>query len=179
MKSNLELYDLLVSFTNGNEYAFKILYEEVKKPIFYNILSIVKSDEIAEDLLQDTFVRFLSNAYKIKPKENILGYLMVISKNIALDYLKKIKDKHIEEDDFVKLKSDDNIISNVNYENILNKLKTILNDKEFQIFILHVINGMTFEEISKFLKMPLGSATYTYNNSIKKIKTVIKEEDIC
>ena len=38
---------------------------------------------------------------------------------------------------------------------------------------------MTFEEISKFLKIPLGTATYTYNNSIKKIKTIIKEEDIC
>ncbi len=179
MKSNFELYDLLVSFQNGNEHAFKILYEDVKNPIFYNILAIVKDHLVAEDLLQDTFVRFLSNSHKIKPKESILGYLMVISKNIALDYLKKVKERFIEEDETHHLKSEDNVVSDVNQENILNKLKVILNDKEFQIFILHIINGMTFEEISKFLKIPLGTATYTYNNSIKKIKTIIKEEDIC
>jgi DNA-directed RNA polymerase specialized sigma subunit, sigma24 homolog len=63
-----------------------------KKPIFYNILSYVKSYEIAEDLLQETFVNFLKNLKKFDKNKSVLAYLMVLSKNLSLDYLKKNKE---------------------------------------------------------------------------------------
>lgn len=178
MEENIKLYDLVVSFRNGNESAFKILYESVKKQVFFNIYSFIKNKDISEDLLQDTFVKFLNNIKKIKQNQSILGLLMVISKNICLDYLKKKKDYQIDEELQIS-KSNDNIVKSTNEFDLLEKIKSILNDKEFNIFILHVVNEFNFEEISKYLKIPLGTITYTYANSIKKIKTQIKEEEIC
>jgi RNA polymerase sigma-70 factor (ECF subfamily) len=63
----------------------------VKKPVFFNIYSYVKSYEISEDLLQETFLELLKNTKKIKKSEDLLGYLIVISKNKALNYIKKNK----------------------------------------------------------------------------------------
>ncbi|MFA6666966.1 MAG: sigma factor [Bacilli bacterium] len=63
----------------------------MKKPVFFNIYSYVKSYEISEDLLQETFLELLKNTKKIKKSEDLLGYLIVISKNKALNYIKKNK----------------------------------------------------------------------------------------
>jgi RNA polymerase sigma-70 factor (ECF subfamily) len=63
----------------------------VKKPVFFNIYSYVKSYEISEDLLQETFLELLKNTKKIKKSQDLLGYLIVISKNKALNYIKKNK----------------------------------------------------------------------------------------
>ena len=177
---NKQLQDLVISYRNGNESAFHILFENVKKPLFFNIYSFVKNKEIAEDLLQDTFIRFLNNIHKIKPNENILGFLMVISKNISLDYLKSNKKKDIQIDETIHIsKSSDNIVSHVNQSDLASRIEKILNEKEFNIFILHVMEQWGFEEISKYLKIPLGSVTYIYSSSLKKIKAEIKEEELC
>lgn len=61
------------------------------KNLFFNIYSYVKSYEISEDLLQETFFELLKNTKKIKKSEDLLGYLIVISKNKALNYIKKNK----------------------------------------------------------------------------------------
>ncbi len=63
----------------------------MKKPVFFNIYSYVKSYEISEDLLQETFFELLKNTKKIKKSQDLLGYLIVISKNKALNYIKKNK----------------------------------------------------------------------------------------
>lgn len=63
----------------------------MKKPVFFNIYSYVKSYEISEDLLQETFLELLKNTKKIKKSQDLLGYLIVISKNKALNYIKKNK----------------------------------------------------------------------------------------
>ena len=105
---------------------------------------------------------------------------MVISKNISLDYLKSNKKKDIQIDETIHIsKSSDNIVSHVNQSDLASRIEKILNEKEFNIFILHVMEQWGFEEISKYLKIPLGSVTYIYSNSLKKIKAEIKEEELC
>lgn len=178
MEENKRLYDLVISFKNGDESSFKILYELVKKPVFFNIYSFIKDKEISEDLLQDTFVKFLNNIKKVKKDSNILGLLMVMSKNICLDYLKKKKDSQIDENIHIQ-KNSDFTNRQTSELNLLERIKAILNDKEFNIFSLHLMSELTFDEISKYLKIPLGTITYTYSISIKKIKEEIKEEELC
>ena len=41
-------------------------HEETKYKVFYNILSIVKDEVSAEDILQETYLRFLNNLDKLK-----------------------------------------------------------------------------------------------------------------
>ena len=90
VESSLKKY--LKEFQQDNLLHFNEFYESTKKAVFYNILSFIKSHETSEDILQDTYVKFLKHVKEIKSHSSILGYLIMISKNLSLDYLKKIKD---------------------------------------------------------------------------------------
>ena len=164
---------IIEKLLNGELSYFNEFYEKTKYKLFYNILAILKDPVLSEDALQETYLKFLNNLNKLKKEKNILGYLMVVSRNVALDMLKK-SSREVQIDDYNLSLVNDNGI-NFEYSNILLKVKEILSDMEFQIFILHVINEMTHKEISRLLKKPLGSITWTYNNALKKLKKGLKD----
>lgn len=168
----VEIKELFIHLKRGEMEYFNDFYELVKTKIFYNIYALTKDYSLSEDLLQDTFVKFLKNIKSIKNEDSILGYLVLLSKNLTLDYFKKYnRVREINElNDDLSSKDEDNIDQNI----LLEKIKKILKDKEFEIFVLHALNDMTFEEISKLLKRPVGTILWSYNNSIKKIKKEVK-----
>ncbi len=164
----------LDEFKNENLTNFSDFYDRTKKSIFYNILSFVKSHEVAEDLLQETYVKFLNNIHSINKGKTILGYLMMISKNCSLDYLRKISKENLSLDDEennleVKTHEDYNQDKLI----LLEKMRTHLKEKEYNVVMLHIYDEMSFAEISSSLKVPLGTVLYRYNNAIKKLKEVM------
>ncbi len=156
----------------GKMEYFNSFYEETKKAVFYNIFALTKSHETSEDLLHDAYLKFLKEIQNIDLNKSIGGYLMTISKNITFDYFKKNNRIELEQDE-TKFTSKENK-SDLDQNLLLEKIKRILNDKEFQIFIFHILNDYTFEEIAKHLKRPLGTVIWSYNNSIKKIKKEVE-----
>lgn len=156
----------------GNMEYFNAFYEETKKAVFYNIFALTKSHETSEDLLHDTYVKFLKEIKNIDLNKSIGGYLMMISKNITLDYFKKNNriELNDEENKYVEKENKNELDQNL----LLEKIKGILKEKEFQIFVLHALNDLTFEEIAKIIKRPLGTVIWSYNNSIKKIKKEVE-----
>lgn len=170
---NLVLVQIVEELKRGKNDSFSTFFELTKKPIFYNIFALTRSYEISEDLLQDTYVRFLSNISNIDLNQSILGYLMVISRNLTLDTLKKNR---------INDELDDNKIGFTHSKNeidsafIIEIAKKKLKDTEFETFILHLVNDLTFEEISKLIHKPIGTVLRYYNNSIKKIRKEVGYE---
>lgn len=172
-----KLADLVKKMQEGSFDRFDTFYQETKRPIFYNILSFVKDYQSAEDIMQDCFVKFLENIQNVDTSKSILGYLIVTSKNLSLDYLRKYsKIDDIEEVYTAEVHSQD---EHHNYKmlEILKTVKNILNEKEYEIFSLHVLGELTFEEISNLLNKALGTVLWSYNNSIKKIRQEVNYED--
>ena len=97
----MELQDLFLKLQEGDFTFFDTFYERSKNVVFYNILSYTKNYDISEDILQETYVKFLASINNINKNVNILGYLMKISKNLALDYFKKNKRIEYVEDELL------------------------------------------------------------------------------
>lgn len=163
----MELHEIFLQLKKGDFSKFDEFYDCSKKVIFYNILSYCKNYDLSEDLLQETYVKFLSNIDKINDKVNVLGYLMTTSKNIVLDFFKK-NNKILYQDKEIVISCDDH--HQIDEKELVNKIKKILNQKEFLIFILHVLDEMTFEEIKKVVNKPLGTILWTYNTALKKLR---------
>ena len=126
---------------------------------------------MSEDLLQETYAKFLTSIKNIDDKVNVLGYLMVMSKNITLDYFKK--NNRIETLNEEDISFEDNKI----HETMLvSKIKEILNDIEFKILILHILGELTFNEIKDIVKKPLGTVLWIYNKSLKKVRKELNYE---
>ena len=152
---------------DGDLSYFDEFYQETKQKVFYNIYSILKDTSLSEDALQETYIKFLKNRENLKKDQNIIGYLFVISRNISLDIIKKRK-KETELSDYELVNAHEEKSPYV--DDVMEKMKKILKDQEFQIVIMHLVNDMTHKEIAKLLNKPLGTITWAYNNAIKKIR---------
>lgn len=85
--------ELVVSFRNGNENAFNLLFSRHRQRLLAVIYNIVKDAETAEDLLQETMIKALdtirSDRYNDEGK--FLPWIARIARNMAIDFFRKQK----------------------------------------------------------------------------------------
>jgi len=89
MYSKLSDKNLANALIEGSTGAFRSLYDRYNRPVYANILKIVRQPEYAEDILQEVFVALWEYRVKIKPDQSVGGWLFVVSFNKATTFLKK------------------------------------------------------------------------------------------
>ncbi len=84
---------LLSLYKNGNEEAFEELLNKHKNRVFTTIYLIVKDQYIAEDLLQETFIKAINtiNSGRYNEEGKFLPWILRIAHNLAIDYFRKEK----------------------------------------------------------------------------------------
>lgn len=169
--TNKELLNLVINIQNGDMDSFDILYKNTKKHVFLVAYTIFKNEEICNDIMQETYLDFLKKIKRIKNNVDIIGLLVLSAKNKAINLYNRNK----KENEII-LKSNIETYSN-DYRldtPLLNEIKTTLKDTEYKIFILHVLGEYTFKEISKFLDIPVGTLTWSYQEARKKLINKLK-----
>lgn len=164
----MDLKELLIQLQNDKMEYFDEFYNLTKNKVFYMAYSILQDYHLSEDILQDTYVKFLKHKNKVKVDGNILSYLLEISKNLSLNYVNKHK-KVVNIDNII-FKYEEQYHEEFEELKLVKDMKKILNENEFQIVILKIINELTNNEISQLLNKPLGTVLWTYNNAIKKLR---------
>ncbi len=81
--------ELLRSASIGDERAFRILFYRYHRLLGTHIVRITKSAEVAEEVVQDVFLKIWLNRETLDEIENFRAYLYVAGKNHALNLLKK------------------------------------------------------------------------------------------
>ena len=164
----MDLKELLIQLQNDKMEYFDEFYNLTKNKVFYMAYSILQDYHLSEDILQDTYINFLKHKKKVKVDGNILSYLLEISKNLSLNYVNKHK-KVVNIDNIV-FKYEEQYQEEFEELKLVKDMKKILNENEFQIIILRIINELTNNEIAQLLNKPLGTVLWTYNNAIKKLR---------
>ena len=168
-----ELTGLLESVRSGDKTAFTVLYENMKKPLFTIILHITRDFVLAEDILQELFLKiFLSPPENIK---NPRAYMCKIAHNMAIDSIRKQK-SDVELDD---LESDgagqhawqpqEELAAKLDIENAVMALA----ERERMIVTLHLNGGLKFREVAKTLEIPLGTALWSYRKAIGQLRNIL------
>lgn len=174
MKTLLE--QSMQKMKKGEEQAFEMVYELTKKQVFFTILAIIKDYGIAEELMQDTYIRLRKNIAKYENNTNANAWIVRIAHNLAINEYHKRKKELITdelENDFLFHSVDENSLLN---NLLLKQLFNILNVEEREIVMLHTL-GYKHHEISKQIEKPLGTVLWIYNKAIKKMqKEVAKDE---
>lgn len=85
--------ELIAQYRNGSEAAFDTLVDRYQSKVFTTIYLIVKDQEIAEDLLQDVFVKVVQTIHSDRYSEEgkFQPWLMRIAHNLAIDHFRKSK----------------------------------------------------------------------------------------
>lgn len=87
---NADRLDLcLKKLADGEVDELGYLYDNMAKPVYYLALSVLKDKSLAEDVLQDTFLKVYEKAESCQ--KNPRAWIMSIARNIALNKLKRSK----------------------------------------------------------------------------------------
>jgi len=167
--------DLVMLLLQDNEAAFEELYHLYSNRLLGYLLKLVKSETVAAELLQDTFVKLWNNREKIDPEQSFRSYLFRIAENCVYDFFRKAaRDKklqsalihsaceysHIEENVF-----------NKENEQLLQQAINSLPPKRRQVFQMVKMEDRSYEEVSRLLNI----STSTVNDHIvKATKTVLE-----
>lgn len=83
--------DVLEALYHGDHEAFREVYLHWRKPIYGLLLKLTGSDEDAEDITQDVFIKVWENHSKVDPSKNIKSLLYLIARHMAINHFEKRK----------------------------------------------------------------------------------------
>lgn len=169
--SELEFKRYLKEIHKGKKEGLKKIYEYYGHAVYLYALSIVKCDKFAEDICQDVFIKIWDNVSKYKNYSNHKAWIMAITRNTAIDYLRKYTREEIKDEFYIA--SDKDIAEEVSIKVGIDEALSSLKDQEREVIILHTICDITFEGVSKLLNKPLGTVAWRYREAIKKLRSKI------
>ena len=152
--------------------VFEEIYNTYKGLIYFIVSKYIKSKDDVLDIVQDVFVDFFNNCLNVN---NIKSYLSIMAKNKALNFLKKNNRIVIVDDKSIDLLDSKNIYDNYIFTDVMKVLKEKLNDIEYQILVLHLLENLTFKDISNKLNVKEPSIKTIYFRCIKKSLKYLKE----
>ena len=136
-------------------------YEQYKTGLFRFALSILKDSHLAEDVLQETFVRLL-HQNRLPDTDKAQAWLYQVVRNLCYDLLRKQKRETVEVPQIPANPEG-------NWEFI--ELIAPLPRKEQEILALRFIGGFSHQEIAKILGITTHSAKKRYERAIQKLRT--------
>ena len=157
---------------NKEEY-FDNFYRNNYNLVYRICFSILKDKDNTEDVTQNVFEKI----YKL-PNEKLAQdyestWLYTVSKNEAIQYIRKNKFNIFLDDEVSEIKSSKNEIDRIIEQEQYEKLVKKLNKKEKQIVSLKVLSDFTFKEIGEILSMPTPTVQWYYYKSMKSLKAAI------
>jgi len=176
MSHTIEDNALIARFQNGDKEAFTQLYALYSRKLFLNLVRLVKSEEIAAEILQEIFVIIWEKRGSIEIQQNFRAYLYRIGENKVADFFRRVrrdrnllfKIQKIASEHYSYIEED--MISRENAE-ILKKAIDTLPPQRKQIFELCKLQGKSYNEVSS----QLGISTSTINDHIVKGTKAIRE----
>lgn len=155
---------MIKAFQKQDYQSFDAFYAMTSKQVFFTLKKYLKDTMLIEDLMQDTYIKFIKNILNVDPNLEVKSYLTTIARNLAIDYLRKSK-PHIYDDDILLSVLDETQVD----QDFLYLLDT-LDQIDRDIVYLHVIEEMTFKEIALLNEMPLGTVLWRYQKALKQLK---------
>ncbi|MCX8095413.1 MAG: RNA polymerase sigma factor [Caldisericia bacterium] len=168
--------ELVRRVKKGEISAFAELVEKYESEIFTYCLFILKDREDAKDLTQETFLKAFININTLKKDDDFKFWLLRIARNSCFKKLRKRKiEKNLnfyEEEKEIKI--DEEIIKDEKKEKLLIAINK-LDKKDREILTLRDIEGYSYEEISKILKISLNLTKVRIHRARKNLKKILGE----
>ena len=135
------------------------LYEQYKVGIFRYVLSITRDRYMAEDVLQDVFVKLLSGKSCVAP-EKAQAWLYRVARNHCFDRLRKAKREESLGERPLEAREPFQYID----------LISALSPEDQEIVTLKIAGGLTHKEIASVLGITAKAAQKRYERAIAKLR---------
>lgn len=172
----METNELLIGLNNKNKEAFSVLYDNYSAALFGVTLRMVKNKTIAEEILQDVFLKIWKNSATYdETKGTLFTWMINIARNSCKDYFRCKQyryEQHIVEDEIESMvykyipqatTPDD---ESKHLQSLLNNLEPKYKDVIEMVYVY----GYTQVEVAKQLELPLGTVKTRSREALKQLR---------
>jgi RNA polymerase sigma factor (sigma-70 family) len=167
--SDIELYELLLEEGQVRELAFSELYSRHSQRVYLYCRKVL-GDSAADDVFQDTFIRFLNSVHQERTMTNVPAFILRIARNLCLNYKRDRKSNSVVFEDFL-FPTTDNQVESQETARLITMALDLLSEERKEAIILQMYHGMSYEEIGECLHVP----TTTVRNWIVRGKKQLRD----
>ncbi len=169
--------DLLLRLREGDHRAFESIYHAYKSRLIHNLLRMVKSRELVEELMQDLFLSLWENRARIDPAQPFKAYLFTVAGNLAKNMLRKAAyDQRLYA--FLLSAASDAAYTHIEEQLATKENKALLEQlldklppQRRKVYRLCKLEGKSYREVSE----ALGISEGTVNDHIRKANRFFKD----
>ncbi|MBM3432597.1 MAG: sigma-70 family RNA polymerase sigma factor [Bacteroidetes bacterium] len=187
--SSLSDYELICSFQQGESAALETLVLRHKNRIYTSIKFLVKDEYLAEDILQETFIRIIDTLRSRRYAEEgkFLPWAMRIARNLCVDHFRKLKRtptiKTGENQDlfevlnFSEESSEDRMVRNQSHDRVRHLLDQLPADQR-EVIILRHFADMSFKQIAELTNCSINTALGRMRYGLINLRKMMTQRQI-
>jgi len=176
---------LIERFQQGDVSAFEVIVKRYKDQLLNFVYRFLGNEVEAEDIVQETFLRVYRNRNAYRKVAKFSTWIYTIAGNLAKTELRKRKRRKIFSISDLGYEDKDYEISDVKYSpdervddsligEIIQREINALSPKFREVIILRDIQELSYEEISKIIKVPIGTVKSRVNRGRLKLQARLK-----
>jgi RNA polymerase sigma factor (sigma-70 family) len=182
--------ELVQRFVAGDQNSLEILIQRHKGRVFSYILLIVKKQELAEDIFQETFIKVIRSLKKGKYTENgkFVSWVLRISHNLIIDHFRKEKLKGTVSNDSLDIDifnsqkfSEDTIEDQMVNAQILSEVKDLIQElpeDQQQVIIMRHYLDLSFKEIAEQTDVSINTALGRMRYALINLRKLVEKKNL-
>ena len=174
--------ELVSSAKSGNKKSFDKLYELTHNDVWYNCLSLLKDEENAKDIMQETYITAFLKLDTLNDEQKFCGWIISIAVNKCKNKLKGKVEYQIDDEVLITEAETDELMLPEEYITKTEKRKVLLQIMEdtlsfnqYQTVLMFYFDEMSISEIAQGLEISEGTVKSRLNSSRAKMKTAIED----
>lgn len=183
--------ELALLYVGGNNKAFDALLERTQTRLFTYIMFVVRDEDTANDIFQDTFVKVIMKLQEGKYTDSgkFAFWITRIAHNVIMDWYRQTKNEKTVEvsegNDLTNIKST-SLIDNCREDEIVNEqvLKDVrrmmdtLPAPQREVVYMRFYQGLSFKEISEITGVSINTSLGRMRYAILNLRRMAREHDI-
>ena len=187
---NLNDLELLNRYSVGEEGAISEIIDRYKKRVFDYIRNMVKSEALADDIFQETFIKIVKSLNENRYVESgkLLSWMLRIAHNQVIDYFRKTKSEAkvsydncevnvLNNKNLVDSNVEDRIIEKQQHQTI-RRLVERLSAEQKEVVILRHYHGLSFKEIAEKTGVSINTSLGRMRYALINLRKMIEEENL-
>jgi len=162
---------------NGSNEAFEYLYYAYSPRLYGFVYNLTKSADMAEEVVQESFIKIWENRASIQPDYSFKSYLFMIARNHVINVFRRqslisqLEDYDAFEDNLAFSDNNTENFAELNdLKAYIEKAKAHLTPRQQQIFELSREKGLSNQEIADLLKITNQSVKNQLSTSLRTLQ---------
>lgn len=174
--------NLLVQVAEGDEKAFRHLYDLFNKQVFSQAYIYLQSSELANDAVQEVFIRIWSNKEKLADVKHIRNYIFIVARNVIIsDLRRRVLHQYLDEE--MEMMDDQTLLPDRQLSlkesmKIIQEAIENLSPQQRTAYTLSRNNGLSYDEIAKQMDISLPTVKTHISLALKSLRNYLSQHSV-